>query len=353
VKQRLARLALLAYASVALACGSGDGATTTPPQATPPAGSPAPSSDGLAGLLLLTRANTLVVRDMATGEERTIAEANGQDYIIDPAWSPDGTRIAYAIQVTLDPVNGDDYGSDIYIAAADGSDARVVVQHAAPGDFHRAPDFSPDGKTLYFTRSIIDRATGSPRPIFDVASLDLASGEVVEAIPEAYGGEVSPDGTRIVYIDLSMGGQQLVVRDLASGANTVLAGPDDGLNAFSSPRFSPDGRTIVFAGSGAAGSVPAARDEAGPLDWLANLLAPSPAEADGPPWDLYLVGADGQQLRRLTEVYDDQPFPDWDREGQNLVYIGITGLVYLSADKAREPVRLDDGLLHAQLDWLP
>lgn len=360
--RRLIRLAVLAGAAFSVACGSTDSnPTATPPPgsrasattgAAPPIGSGTPG-DVLTGRLLLTRSNALVVRDMATGDEQTIVEAGGENFIIDPAWSPDGSKVAYAVQITLDPGNADDYGSDIYVADADGGNATLVVKHEAPGDFHRAPDFAPDGKTLYFTRSVIDRATGSPQPIFDVATLDLASGQVAEAIPQAYGGEVSHDGRQFVYVDLSTGGQQLVVRDLASGKNTVLASPDDGLNFFGSPRFSPDDGTVVFAASGAAGSVPGIRRESGPFEWLVDLVIGSPAEADGPPWDLYLVGTNGKELRRLTEVYDDQPYPDWDRDGKNIVYIGITGLVYLSADKTHEPSKLSDGLLHAQLDWLP
>ena len=324
--------------------------------ATEPGGAPteAPATQ-LTGRLLLARSNELIVRDVATGTEQTIASADGANFLIDPIWSHDGSHVAYAVQLTLDPSVDNDYGSDLYLADADGGNAKLVAKHAATGDFYRFPSFSPDGSTLYFSRSRVDESTGSPNPIFEIAALNLASGAVAIVADKAYGGEVSRDGKSYVFVDLEGGGQQLSVLDLATGKKRVLVTPKDGLALYYAPRFSPDDKRLVFAGSGDIGKIPSVRTlgDGGLVDRLRDWLDGSTAEADGPPWDLYIVHLQGEpRLRRLTEVYDDQPYPAWIGDGTGIVYVGITGLVYLADDKSREPVKLAEGVLHAQLDWV-
>ncbi len=73
---------------------------------------------------------------------RTIAEGES------PAWSPDGTMLAF--QCPPDVVPAEPPASDICVANADGSNRRVVVTGAMK------PSWSPDGTRLLFGRSVID-----------------------------------------------------------------------------------------------------------------------------------------------------------------------------------------------------
>lgn len=66
-----------------------------------------------------------------------------------PAWSPDGERIAY-----LQPVSGADARSEVYVMQADGSDPQRVVDRA--GDYGGPPIWSPDGQYVAFLENIRD-----------------------------------------------------------------------------------------------------------------------------------------------------------------------------------------------------
>src|SRR5688572_25393706 len=76
-----------------------------------------------------------------TGIPQRLTEDGGAD--TDPAWSPDGTTIAFET-----PRDGN---ADIWAMDADGTDERNVTQ-TAPGVSSIDPAWSPDSGTIAFTR---------------------------------------------------------------------------------------------------------------------------------------------------------------------------------------------------------
>lgn len=85
----------------------------------------------------------------------------------DPAWSPDGQRLAYTVRSA--------FRHDIWIAGADGSGARQVTT----GGFCRAPTWSPDGAWIAY----LSAQSGT----FDVWAVPLTPGA-------APGGELGAGG---------------------------------------------------------------------------------------------------------------------------------------------------------------
>ncbi len=106
--------------------------------------SPSPSPDGKK-LAYRRDHRTLVVRDVATGEEKDLR--GGFDYSIDWRWSPDSRMIAFR-------QDDDDFNSDIWIVPADGSEAPMNVSRHPDPDAN--PRWSSDGKVLAFASARID-----------------------------------------------------------------------------------------------------------------------------------------------------------------------------------------------------
>jgi len=95
------------------------------------------------------------------------------------------------------------------------------------------PEFSPDGRTIYFTSS------REPQGIYRVPS---SGGTPEMAIPDGYSAKISPDGNTILYGS----GGKLVRRALAGGTpELVLPGVD---NSYA-PLWSPDGGRILITTS--------------------------------------------------------------------------------------------------------
>ncbi|MYG81599.1 MAG: hypothetical protein F4187_07480 [Gemmatimonadetes bacterium] len=138
-----------------------------------------------------------------------------------PAWSPDGSRIAYTAFFTG---NG-----DIYVMNADGSGVTRLTSHSRSETF---PAWSPDGKRLAF---------GPPADSYGYLYATNADGSGVSSrltkdSAQGYGPEWSPDGARIAF--RSVGSVWVVSADGSGEAHLAL-----GARA---PAWSPDGQKIAF-----------------------------------------------------------------------------------------------------------
>jgi gamma-glutamyltranspeptidase/glutathione hydrolase len=182
------------------------------------------------------------------------------DYERDPAWSPDGKSIVFAAD--------DGRGFDLVVVSNGGEGLRKVT--SLPGE-ERWPSWTADGLVVFSHRSPRDLARwrlysvpvsgGEPKPLYPDTSAD-----------NERQGKVSPDGTRIVYVsdrDAEDGDSDLWVADLKLGprdrvtrARVVQA---RGLEGF--PSWSPDGTRIAFF---------AVREGVGAV-WVTGVDAPAPA----------------------------------------------------------------------------
>jgi TolB protein len=67
-----------------------------------------------------------------------------------PAWSPDGTSLAFTRTVNREPNDTRPVIADIYVVNADGTNLRAVTNG---GGFNLSPSWSPDGRRIVFSRS--------------------------------------------------------------------------------------------------------------------------------------------------------------------------------------------------------
>jgi Tol biopolymer transport system component len=209
------------------------------------------------------------------GDVRPIVVRDQRDFR--PEWSPDGSHLVFT--TVIDGVHA------IVRVDVDGKNLRQVTPtEEAAGD----PDYSPDGRRLiYFTDEplprdlfVLDVASGkvtrltdtadfeemSPRwhpdgrqAVFvgketgedvesDIWALDTGSGARQNLTGTASVGEFHPDwshdGTRVVYIRVENGNFDVAIRDVASGAETIVASG----NGFAvlDPHFSPNDTEVTF-----------------------------------------------------------------------------------------------------------
>ena len=220
------------------------------------------------------------------GSLTDVTEGSTDSFAEDPAFSPDGTRIAYAQDTSGPPrlLDGG-YRPDIYsIYSMDvnGGGKRLLSDELSGGvrpddnnDSSRFPTWSPDGTKIAFVQA--EAETGNSPAVYIVND----TGTGLTRLATGVGPTFSPDGTRIFYAGdcggssgfcsmaldgsdkfetglpipdelspdgtrMATGGGDIVVSDL-DGSNSINLTSHLGSTLQTDPTFSPDGTQIAFA----------------------------------------------------------------------------------------------------------
>ncbi len=206
---------------------------------------------------------------------------------VDPAWSSDGTRLAFA--------SNREGALRVYVAGAAGEQPLRVTD--GPGQ-DRQPAWSPDGRWLLF---VSDR-DGGREQVYMVP----AEGGAVRQLTHGPGGgsqpSWAPDGLHFAFVRLVDGQPRIFIGDTLGGAPRPLAAAP---GRQVQPAWSPDGRFIAFAGL-----------------------------EDGR-WSIYLAAADGGNVRRVTSG-GAAHHPTWSPDGRRLAFVserdGRSQIVVLDLD---------------------
>ena len=235
------------------------------------------------------RNDEIYVMDADGGNQQNLT--NHPDRDLAPAWSPDGTRIAFMSNRDGHIRKGGVLLTfEIYVMDADGGNPQNLTNDP---NSDLSPAWSPDGKRIVFSSNrevnfeiyVMDADGGNPQKLTNNPGTD-------------HHPSWSPDGKRIAFSSYR-GGHFIADSELTSEIYVMDA---DGANPHrltenrkndDSPAWSPDGTRIVFS---------------------------SDRKGDFTNYQIYVMDADGGNLQRLTENRDNDGVPSWSPDGNRIAF---------------------------------
>jgi Tol biopolymer transport system component len=136
---------------------------------------------------------------------------------------------------------------------------------------------------------------------------------------------LSPDGTLLVYLnyDALSSSKGVWIAD-SSGVNPRQYLPADSFYAVASPRFSPDGQSIVISGSG---------DFSGQQAHAPDLAGVGVAQAHGLPWNIWQIALADSEMTQLTTSTLDGPWITWSPDRQYMAVLAAEGVYVRENDR--------------------
>jgi Tol biopolymer transport system component len=218
-------------------------------------------------------------------------------YYPQPAWSPDGTKLAFENE------------ESIWVINADGSNLRVLTLNTSDLSDSSVPAWSPDGKKLAFTGFSEPNSLGTA----DIYTMDVDGSNItnVTKSPGVYEGgiEFSPDGSQMCLTrsiqeiddslrELRKNGIYVMNAD-ASNPTQVTNGQAGGC------AWSPDGKKIAY-----------------------TYEQPKQRGATIQDIEVYVMNADGSEKTNLTSNrnWDAKPNreaeggPEWSPDGRRIAF---------------------------------
>ena len=273
------------------------------------------------------------------GKKRVVTTSSGMKW--GPSLSPDGLRIVFA--------RSDGLRNDLWVVNVDGSEERQLTSTSQP---EYAPSWSPDGSQIVFFRdnseletnrcgflwlstckeyvqrpreiAVMNSDGSDERRLFsgedifapqwtsdgtailfdyggDVASLDVASGNVSIVLGDGYNycPSPSPDSRMIAYSSERTGNEEMYVMD-ADGTNRRRVTDDPATDRC--PVWMPDGKSLVFT-----------------------------SDRDGDE-EIYIMDIDGTGLRQLTDNAHRDFQPSVTKSGEAAAVIASTDLTIQRID---------------------
>jgi Tol biopolymer transport system component len=188
-----------------------------------------------------------------------------------PAWSPDGTKIAFVVS---------GIAGSVYIMNSDGSNIHKVTTLVSTVSPYQIPDWTSDGSTILFSAGY-----DSDRDIYFINSDGSNPRRVVLSTLYEEEAQLSSDGATI-YFEASSSSNWNIYKVSSDGSGLTNLTGNTGINH--SPRLSPDGSRIAFTSY---------RDG-----------------EDG----LYVMATDGTNLQKLSSPGAGEP--DWSPDGLRIAF---------------------------------
>lgn len=226
-----------------------------------------------------------------TKDRGTASSERGLHYQIDPAWSRDGTRIAFA--------SSRDGPTHLFVVRLAGKLTTMRLTSGKSEDTH--PSWSPDGRRIAFTRSGPSRVMVMNA---DGSGAHRLTGDLAEEDDPAW----SPDGRWIAY-DRRVPGSTVKEIWIARPDGSVVHQVTK-LGATSWwPTWSPDSKRIAFT-----------------------------SDKRGGTYAIYSIGVDGKGLAVESSTSSDEFEPAWSPDGKSIAFSRDGAIVVVPVGSGTENV---------------
>jgi hypothetical protein len=314
------------------ACSGGE---TTATEVTLTAASPVTEATLAPGDVRFLIARQNVIDDITlSGQTTRLLELDDKVNIFDLALSPNAQQIAFVVELPASTNDqGElDFGTDLYVSASDGRDARLILKHEHAGDYFQAPAWV-DESTLLVGQYGVDPTDGS---FSRIESIDLSSGNREVVLNDARMGNLTPDRNAVVYtaINGETRMERLAIKEL-SGTDSpdILVDETSGLGLFSAVVFSPNGSQIAFAAVDLATVAPSPSASSSTASHRISAVSTTVHPFAQ---DVWLVNPDGTGLRRVAEIAENMPSLTWSGHGRFIYALGPGFLWKLDMETGEE-----------------
>jgi len=309
-------------------------------------------------------------------------------YAGQPAFSPDGKKIAYVKGYPFKDGEKLRHTFDVWVVPATGGKS-VQISDCPPGSRARGPVWSPDGKMIAFIHEKPDDGNwskdlwivpviehGKPAAPLAKTGLPLMTSHFIAGW--------TPDNK--IGLHLMNPEHNAVYTVPASSGKAVQVSP---LCQPENPRWSPDGKTIFFLDAGKIVSVPAGGGEMTKIPFGSdkNIFESMPGggndiSPDGTKivfsggksfikenkreWevDIYTISTEGGDLKKITKSPTQDRFPCWSPDGKKVAFIRAHGLsegewisnIYIVPAEGGEVKQITsdkDQVYWSCIDWSP
>jgi len=282
--------------------------------------------------------------DLATGIVTTIFYVPDGGWVDAIAVSPDHTQMI----LSYTPPTHADYGGvrALYIWSLSASGApKLLFPPASVYDQYFQPEWSLDGKYLYFTHANGDQNPGT----FDIWRMPYPNGMPSKLADNAAWPRVSHDGQQLVYVWINpkTGVNRLVIAN-PDGANdhklTLKGLPIPVIDA---PIFSLDNQSIFFSSPNVGQSF---RPGAIPIQFK-----PAKPYADGTiPSDWWFVPVTGGKPQQLTKIRSLALYGNYSPDKKYIVFYSADGIFLMRPDSSDLIKMVDEvGQLGGTVSWIP
>lgn len=332
-------------------------AASPSPNTQNPNGSPAPvripvtwANLKITGKLIYNAADSTTSRlnvqslDLETGEIATLFQVPLHGWVDAIAVSPDHKTLLLSYAPPMEAPHGGQ-GSIYRMPLEASQPPQLVVTPPTGDDQYSQPNWSPDGKYIYFAH-INSGGTNN----YETMRMAYPDGKPEKLIANAYWPRVSQDNTLLVYValDPQSGKNQLTFAKL--DGTDVKRVPLNGLpvpSVIDTPMFSPDNQTILFSSPlGIKSSAP---------NWFDKLLGVQVALADGSlPSDWWSVPVAGGAPRQLTNVQSLALYGVFSPDNQHVASYSTNGIFVMKPDGSEVTIIVKDvGGITGAVNWIP